>query len=373
MKIAVYNRYWHVLGGGEKYAGSIAQHLGRFGAVDLVSHSSFSVNALEKRFGLDLSSCRKLILPGYAERHAEELSREYDLWINSSYHSSLPSHARCSLLFVFFPISGPLLARLIRQVHPSLAPLWLNEWTWRNNHFWESYQRVVAISRYSAEWISRWWHTDSSILYPPVDLICAGNEMKTNTILTVGRFFLGGHSKRQDFMIRTFRKMCDCHNITGWEFHLCGGRHNEPWNKLYMRQLRSMAQGYPIHIHEDLAKENLDALYRSASIYWHASGYGVKEERTPDKVEHFGISTVEAMSARCIPIVFDGGGQREIVDHDWNGYRWKRANDLSLFTLQAMEQQESDQMRECAVLKAHEYSQCSFTNQLGHILKLCGI
>lgn len=372
MKIGVYNRYWHVLGGGEKHAGSIAEYLGRYGAVDLVSHRPFSVSDLEERLGLDLSGCRKVVLPGYSERHAEELSREYDLWINASHHTSARSHARNSLLLVYFPISGPLPLRLAREIHPALAPQWLNQWALQRNRFWESYRLVLANSRYTAGWIRRWWKTEAGVLYPPVDLVGGGERAKTSSILSVGRFFLSGHNKRQDFLVRQFQELCDRHDTTGWEFHLCGGSQNEPWNRYYLRRLRSMARGYPIHIHADLPREELVARYRSASIYWHAAGYQRDQERFPGKMEHFGIATVEAMSSRCIPVVFDCGGQREIVDHGVSGYRWGSSDELVRWTLRAMEQQDADPMRESAALVARGYSADHFGQQLGQLLAPLG-
>ena len=35
--------------------------------------------------------------------------------------------------------------------------------------------------------------------------------------------------------------------------------------------------------------------------------------RDPIKFEHFGIAPIEAISAGCIPVLFNGGGLNEIV------------------------------------------------------------
>ena len=58
--------------------------------------------------------------------------------------------------------------------------------------------------------------------------------------------------------------------------------------------------------------------YKLAKIYWHASGFGEDLETHPEKAEHFGITTVEAMINGLVPIVIDAGGQKEIVVQD----RW---------------------------------------------------
>ena len=53
-------------------------------------------------------------------------------------------------------------------------------------------------------------------------------------------------------------------------------------------------------------------------------GYG---EESPQNFEHFGITTVEAMSAGCVPVVIDKGGQKEIVA-DGCGFRWNTIQDM---------------------------------------------
>jgi len=53
-------------------------------------------------------------------------------------------------------------------------------------------------------------------------------------------------------------------------------------------------------------------------------------------VEHFGMSTVEAMQNGCLPIVFDGGGQREIVENGTSGFRFASAGEMRAQTLRAI-------------------------------------
>jgi hypothetical protein len=55
---------------------------------------------------------------------------------------------------------------------------------------------------------------------------------------------------------------------------------------------------------------------------WHATGYGFDAEQYPAKQEHFGMTTVEAMSAGAVPVVLNTGGQREIVTHGDDGFLW---------------------------------------------------
>ena len=64
------------------------------------------------------------------------------------------------------------------------------------------------------------------------------------------------------------------------------------------------------------------SLYRAAKIFWHSTGYGEDEDLEPEKMEHFGITTVEAMSFGAVPVVINKGGQKETVEEGVHGYRW---------------------------------------------------
>ena len=75
-----------------------------------------------------------------------------------------------------------------------------------------------------------------------------------------------------------------------------------------------MAHACRARVLANLERSRLRQLYAQARIFWHAAGYGECDER-PELSEHFGMATVEAMSAGCIPVVINKGGQPEIVEH----------------------------------------------------------
>ena len=79
----------------------------------------------------------------------------------------------------------------------------------------------------------------------------------------------------------------------------------------YINALKQRAEGYPIDLLMDVPGPELRRLFQTATIFWHAKGYGVDPDVNPEHMEHFGIVVVEAMAAGCVPFVFAGGGQRE--------------------------------------------------------------
>jgi hypothetical protein len=46
-------------------------------------------------------------------------------------------------------------------------------------------------------------------------------------------------------------------------------------------------------------------------FYWHATGYSYSTEKHPGVQEHFGMTTVEAMSADTAPVPINSGGRSD--------------------------------------------------------------
>lgn len=195
---------------------------------------------------------------------------------------------------------------------------------------WQStYGALIANSRFTQTWIRTWWSADSQVLYPPVSMQTRGE--KEQIILNVGRFFPAheGHSKKQLELVRAFRRLVDG-GLEGWTLRLVGGC--EASGRPYLEQVRAAAAGYPVEITVDASGEELTELYASASIYWHASGMGENAKRHPGRLEHFGMTTVEAMSAGAVPVVIGLAGQTETVRHGVDGFHFHDLGGLVALT-----------------------------------------
>jgi glycosyltransferase involved in cell wall biosynthesis len=204
--------------------------------------------------------------------------------------------------------SGPL-ARLLESVSLLAGPV-------RGLPWLDTYDRVVANSGYGAQWVQRLWNRRCEVLVPAVRQREAG--VKGPIILSVGRFFAPerGHSKKQLEMVRAFARLSP--DFPDWELHLVGGCADQ--DQPYLDAVRDAAEGLPVVLHVGASGEELDSLYARASIYWHATGLGEDLDADPERAEHFGITTVEAMSAGAVPVVMRAGGQLEIVREGIDGY-----------------------------------------------------
>lgn len=132
------------------------------------------------------------------------------------------------------------------------------------------------------------------------------------TIVTVGRFFTGGHNKRQDIVIEAFRRMVD-RGTEGLELALAGSIHPSPEGRSRFHELQRLASGLDCTFYPNIGRSDLAALYERSAVLIHAAGFGVDPEEFPERLEHFGITPVEAASFGCIPVVYGQGGPRDVV------------------------------------------------------------
>jgi glycosyltransferase involved in cell wall biosynthesis len=228
----------------------------------------------------------------------------------------------------------------------------------------DTYQVIWTTSAFAQKWITHYWHRPSEVLYPPMDYQDFRIDAKTPRILNVGRFFAGSHNKKHLVMIRAFREMVDA-GLKGWEFHLAGGMAPGKEHERYFKDVCQAAEGYPIHIHKEIPYNELIDLYAKSAIYWHASGYGEDEKREPEKFEHYGITTVEAMASGCVPVVIGKGGQPEIVQHEIDGFLWTRLSELKNYTFQLIQNEGlRNEMSEAAAVSSHKFSRQNFEKQI---------
>jgi glycosyltransferase involved in cell wall biosynthesis len=169
----------------------------------------------------------------------------------------------------------------------------------------------------------------TTIVEPAIDDFLIEGTPKERVILSVGRFFRGLYNdKRYDILVEAFKKLHARLPNTTWQYRLVGSYGEDKASRRYLDELRASASGLPIYFHINSPFEDLKRHYNEATLFWHAAGFGVDENKNPERAEHFGMSTIEAMSARCVPVVINRGGQKEIVSHGESGYLWDSVDEL---------------------------------------------
>ncbi len=131
-------------------------------------------------------------------------------------------------------------------------------------------------------------------------------------ILSVGRFFAGGHNKRQDVVIDAFRHVVE-RGSGDVELALAGSIHPSSEARERFQELQCMAKGLNCRFYPNIGRAELAALYEQSAVLIHAAGFGADPDEFPETLEHFGITPVEAASFGCIPVVYGQGGPAEVV------------------------------------------------------------
>jgi glycosyltransferase involved in cell wall biosynthesis len=132
------------------------------------------------------------------------------------------------------------------------------------------------------------------------------------TVMTVGRFFQGGHNKRQDVVIDIVKQL-NASVGRSVPLIMAGSLHAVPSSRDRFRELQAMTEDIDCRIYPNARRDRLDELFSSSAVLIHAAGYGVDRLAFPERLEHFGIVPVEAASVGCIPVVFGEGGPAEVM------------------------------------------------------------
>lgn len=355
MRVGIFDPYLDTLGGGEKYMLTAASCLAKDHEVFVLWDKDLDIlKKAEKRFSINLENVE---LSENIFKHKKflkrfNLSKKYDAILFLS-DGSIPFISSKLFIHLQFPIE------------------WVN-----HNGLWQSLKlkrihRVICNSNFTKDFVDKKLGTKSIVIYPPSSALINGlKQEKENIILTVGRFGLlpgGGYFKKQDFLIDSFKEMVD-KGLKNWRLIIVVSYIEKYKEKL--EELKKLAKNYPIDFIENSSFTNLSKIYQKAKIYWHASGFNEDLKKNPERAEHFGISTVEAMSYKAVPIVINAGGQKEIVDNEKNGFLWSTRKDLIEKTLKIIKNDElRKKMSESANKKSKQFSNEIFCENIRKIFK----
>ena len=384
MRIGIHNEPGSTLGGSECMVAMIAAALRDSYSVEIVHHhADLTLSALSAFSGAPLehvklryvetkrpaTSATRLPWRMYAESRDffAELSSPYDVFITVTHGVPPFCHAPIGVLFVLFPggnrwktwprtaedDAGSLRRRLRAGYH---------DWEWGRRM--GSYQTKLAISEFTGRWARDYWGIDCDVLYPPVDTGFAG-AAKTNTIVSVGRF---AKMKKHEVMLQAFAALRDAQS-DGWRYRCLGSLGQSPAEQSYFESLRTLSAESGADLMENVSRDCLVAAYEQARIFWHAAGYGEDEDQQPIKAEHFGLVTVEAMSAGAVPVVANRGGQREIVEHGVSGYLWDTPDELVSYTRRLMTDEPlRSEMSSAARRRAEHFSRGRFADRFSQLI-----
>ena len=351
MRIGFHNPFEGAVGGGDRYLFTILEEAARRDWAELVVLSPRRPDpAAWERVGVSVDPEAY----AWSETRPSQLterSRELDLLVSLDADVPTASAARHSVCVIQFPFRARerpherLLAAALRTAGRQRAPAAL-----------ASYDSFLCYSEFARGWIAQRLGAEAEVLPPPVDPPARPPPARRERrILAVGRFFRGAHAKRHDVLIEAFREL----RADGWELHLAGtaGEDDAPW----IEHLHELAAGLAVEFHVDAPRAELLELYGTSALFWHATGFGVREDRHPERLEHFGIVTVEAMMHGAVPLVVPVGGQAEIVQDGRCGRHWRSVDELVARSRELIAAPDhAAELREAAQAEARRYDTARF-------------
>ncbi len=350
-KALIYDPYFDTLGGGERYCLTVAEFLlGEGWEVDFWWRGESNLKQAQRRFGLKFKGLQVKRFDPQPLFQRLKLTRSYDLvfWLSDG---SLPFLLSDNNIVHFqVPFKNTSTNKLLNKTKIKLI------------------DHIVCNSKFTKKYIDQEYDTKSKVLYPPVAVREFSPGKKKKIILGVGRFEQTMHTKRQDVLIKAFKKLVK-KGYKDWQLVLIGGSLGEPSKNKLLSSLKKEAKGYPIKFLVNASFADLKKYYSQSSFFWHAAGFGVDEQKEPWKTEHFGITPVEAMAASCVPLVMNKGGLKEIVRRGV-GERWDTVDELVEKTADLIENKARyKKYQDKAKLRSQDFSIEKFSQKMKGLLK----
>jgi len=364
-RVAIYDNALHFIGGAQKYGCTLAQSLQDIFDVTLISHQKVTLSQLQNWYGLDLKKCNtKVVKIPYFEERKEKIhafdAGEVDLRKENPFHAISVESGE----YDFF-INNCMLEMVYPLSNISEFVCHFPERERSRFFHVDQYTHIIGNSKYTGEWIKKKWNLEpNKIFYPPVEMVdLSQSTHKEKTILSVSRFELSG-KKQQLEMVKIFGRMLKKfpQKTKGWNMVIAGGSIDE---NLYLDRVHKASKSLPsgkVELRVDISLNELKELYRKASIFWHLTGL---EQIDPERAEHFGMTTVEAMQNRCVPVVYKGGGQKEIVQEHINGLFFETREELVNKTIELMDSKPLlEKIGKLAYERGKEFTKKSFQNKV---------
>ena len=391
VRVGIFDHLSLRLGGGQLVVARMAKQLSETYQVDIIhSGRGYTISSLASAFEVDLSRARERIVPDTLEswglpgaqsalvylprrlKADRALTARYDLFIYSGHGIPPFNTAHRGVIYCHFPIelhpthdlkvtkgwhNRPALSRWGRSVFYRVL------WRYRMR----GYQTVQCNSHFTSGWINRLWYSPAEVLYPPVALQVPLTE-KRNAIVSIGRF-VKTDNKSHAQLLKAFREFCS--SIGGdWHLYMIGFCADIQEDRAHVQNLRDLAWDLPITFIINAERKTVINQLAEAKLFWHTTGLGKEPPTLPQSQEHFGIATVEAMLAGCVPLVPNSGGQPEIVEHGDNGFLCQNLPELVQHSIcLARDDYLRNKMSRRAIARSQRYDPSAFEERFGQLVK----
>ena len=272
------------------------------------------------------------------EKLKKIINNNYDVFINCSHNRLISFPKVKSIHVIHFPMKN----------YCSFLPNFLGNIL--NKKYSNSYDIFLSNSEFTQFHLKKEWKIDSDILNPPIeaDLFASKDfDKKQKLILMVGRLV---PDKKILEIVDFLSPKLNNEYLKDYELTIIG---NKDSNNLDYYEKLKVYENNKINIISDVSFSSLVNFYKKAEIFIHAKGFQEDENQNPILMEHFGMTTVEAMANGCIPVVINKAGQKEIVTNGVSGFLWNDLNELDIELQRIISSEKlKNSMRENVLMRA---------------------
>lgn len=355
MKIGIFSPYLDTMTGGEKYILTIASFLSQRNEVNIFWNNKDVLKEAEKKFNLDL-------------QHVRIVSNIFTQ--NTSIFARFIKTMKYDAILYLSDGSIPLVGSKKLFLHFQFPVEWLAPQGVISKMKIKRVSAFICNSNYTKKFIDRKFNVNSYVLYPPAKINTKKIEQKENVILTVGRFSLlpnGEDFKKISVLLSAFKEF-QKKRLKDWKFVIVTSFREE--QRTEFEEFKKNIKNSYVEVHENISHSKIQEMYLLSKIYWHAAGFNEDIDKYPERAEHFGISTVEAMSYGSVPVVINAGGQKEIVEDGVNGYLWDNTDELVSKThLLAINDTLWENLSKKSISSSQRFSEDRFRQELLQVIK----
>ena len=344
----------------------------RYDKADQLSSEDF-IRISNEKYGTNIDIARADFIPIPAKKNnkisrillrkrLEDVSKKFDLFFYCS-RGNYVFKAKRNIHIIHFP-TKPI---AVQKKYANPLVIWYEKQ--KDKKYIKSYDLFLPNSQFTKKHFMKIWHRiddekiskATKVFYPIVSAIPNLNIKKEKIILVLSRI---EKSKHLETLIDAYKS--STYLTQNYKLVIAGGLTKSL--ESYKEDLLVRAAESNIEFITNALFSKITELYNQAEIFWHCKGFEIDEEKEPELMEHFGMSTVEAMSAGCLPIVINAGGQKEIVTEEC-GYKWNSVEDLIHYTEEiAGNTQKMKAMAEAARKRAKLFTMDSFIKNMMEIL-----
>lgn len=242
--------------------------------------------------------------------------------------------------------------------------------------------KVIVNSEYTYKYVEHYYKTKVKILYP----LCNINLQKQNytnqtstclKFVTIGRLFPytdRANNKNIDIMLNTFGHLSKMFDLD-FQFHVICSIKDIDYYHILIKHFSDLIKSNKIIFHPNCDNYEKENVLIQSDFYIHATGIRNISKLKPSEEEHFGISVIEGMKLRCVPIIANRGFPPTIIKHNENGYVFDNEYELALIVREICKNEETfiekldlEQIKEQNCNMVDKY--CNISNYESNFIKI---